>query len=196
MKITSLMTLASWAVGVAAWPVKRDCEETCFNSTNACGVAFGGCWKECEQQRPTFTAPLCSVTLAETTAASTGTHISTSATGTTLITLAPEITPTPTESVSASAVATSVVGCNSGTTICVDYMASCGDRNIMYGGCDDICSSVTYTAPACTVPAITATFLPGNGTEARPTKTRAKRPPTTRTPCKSDKDWMCAPAGW
>ncbi|KAF2644335.1 hypothetical protein P280DRAFT_230394 [Massarina eburnea CBS 473.64] len=195
MKIVCFMTF-SYVVGVTAGPLqaKRDCEETCFNSTNACGIAFGGCWKKCEQQRPTFTAPLCPVTITEATAASTATEIETSVTETTLITLAPEITAAPTESSLAASTPTS--GCNPGVTICIDYVTTCGDRTFMYGGCDDICSSISYTAPACTVPAVTATLLPGNGTEASPTKTKAKGPPTTRTPCKSDKSWMCAPAGW
>ncbi|CAI6341535.1 unnamed protein product [Periconia digitata] len=186
----NLIVLVSFTISTLATPVvRRECGETCFNSTNECGAAFGGCWDDCVQQRPTFTAPLCPASIAETTSPATPTPGMTIA----ITSAHPLITPGPDPN---SAAPTS--GCVSGTTLCLDLLLECQGRNIMYGGCDDICSSKTYAAPPCSVTPV-PTLWPGNETEALPTKAKGKvnRPPTTRTPCNPDKPrWMCAPLDW
>ncbi|PVI00406.1 hypothetical protein DM02DRAFT_395383 [Periconia macrospinosa] len=184
---TELLLLFGFVFGIVAGPVKTECGETCFNSTNDCGAQFGGCWNKCIDQRPTFTAPLCPATVAEA-ASPTLRPVQ----DITIVSAAPTITAKPDpNSVPAES------GCRSGTTLCIDYVLQCHGRNLMYGGCDDICSSKSYTAPPCSVRPVPTISWRGNETWATLTKGNGKRPPTTRTPCNPAKPrWMCAPLDW
>ncbi|KAF2266252.1 hypothetical protein CC78DRAFT_566915 [Lojkania enalia] len=130
MKVKSIIpwTLALLASG---GPLPEgECPQTrCYNTTNECGMVYGGCWDECAppaSRLQYFTKPICPLT-----------------------SFAPMPT-TPQARIGTPLPPTTSIPCHLGVHMCEDLITVCGDRTIMYGGCHNVCSAKTYMPPPCT----------------------------------------------